>query len=186
MTTNHASLTDPEIHEPKNVSTATSGQVYTADGSGSGSWQKQFKYIGVGSSYSTASPYVHTLSTTDSVLNPTVGVINSSQFTLLSSPNMRLRYDGVEALKGHCTLNFSFRQSDGADRDVQWLLVKNGVPLTGSRMIATCPSAKWVVGSLAYDVSLTTNDYLEVYASSSSGFNSDYAKLYLSIEGHVV
>lgn len=34
----HSSLTDPNLHEPKGVSTATSGQVYVANGSGSGAW----------------------------------------------------------------------------------------------------------------------------------------------------
>ena len=31
-------LTDPDIHEPKGVSGASSGQVYVADGAGSGDW----------------------------------------------------------------------------------------------------------------------------------------------------
>lgn len=35
----HNALTDPNIHEPKGASTATSGQVYVADGTGSGVWQ---------------------------------------------------------------------------------------------------------------------------------------------------
>lgn len=34
----HKNLTDPELHEPKGVSTASLGQVYVSDGSGSGSW----------------------------------------------------------------------------------------------------------------------------------------------------
>jgi len=34
----HASLTDPEVHEPKGISTATAGTVYISDGLGSGSW----------------------------------------------------------------------------------------------------------------------------------------------------
>jgi len=36
----HSALTDPELHEPKGASTATSGQVYVANGSGSGTWKK--------------------------------------------------------------------------------------------------------------------------------------------------
>lgn len=35
----HKDLTGAELHEPKGVATATSGQVYVADGLGSGSWQ---------------------------------------------------------------------------------------------------------------------------------------------------
>jgi hypothetical protein len=34
----HAVLTDPQLHEPKGVSTAASGKVYRANGSGSGAW----------------------------------------------------------------------------------------------------------------------------------------------------
>ena len=34
----HKDLTGADLHEPKGVSSATSGQVYVADGSGSGAW----------------------------------------------------------------------------------------------------------------------------------------------------
>lgn len=34
----HSTITDPNIHEPKGVATATNGQVYIANGSGSGAW----------------------------------------------------------------------------------------------------------------------------------------------------
>lgn len=38
-TTAHKNLTGVDLHEPKGVAAATSGQVYRADGAGSGSWQ---------------------------------------------------------------------------------------------------------------------------------------------------
>jgi microcystin-dependent protein len=38
MTTIHANITDPEIHEPKGIQFADEDQVYTADGLGSGEW----------------------------------------------------------------------------------------------------------------------------------------------------
>jgi len=34
----HSALTDPELHEPKGVSSATAGKIYLSNGSGSGSW----------------------------------------------------------------------------------------------------------------------------------------------------
>lgn len=34
----HSSLTTGELHEPKNISAANSGEVYVADGAGSGVW----------------------------------------------------------------------------------------------------------------------------------------------------
>lgn len=38
MTIEHSTITDPDIHEPKGISTATVGQTYVADGAGSGVW----------------------------------------------------------------------------------------------------------------------------------------------------
>jgi hypothetical protein len=38
MTIEHDAITDPEIHEPKGASTATSNTTYVSDGAGSGSW----------------------------------------------------------------------------------------------------------------------------------------------------
>lgn len=36
---NHSTLTDPYLHEPKGVASASSGDVYVANGSGSGTWE---------------------------------------------------------------------------------------------------------------------------------------------------
>ncbi len=38
MSTEHNTITDPEIHEPKDIAAATIGKVYVADGIGSGDW----------------------------------------------------------------------------------------------------------------------------------------------------
>jgi hypothetical protein len=35
----HKNITDPNIHEPKDISTATNDQVYAANGGGSGTWK---------------------------------------------------------------------------------------------------------------------------------------------------
>jgi hypothetical protein len=37
----HKNITDPQIHEPKGISAANAGEVYVANGSGSGSWVAQ-------------------------------------------------------------------------------------------------------------------------------------------------
>lgn len=41
----HADIPEAQLHEPKGASTATSGQVYTSDGTGSGAWQKPFDQL---------------------------------------------------------------------------------------------------------------------------------------------
>lgn len=38
MSTEHVTITDPELHEPKDISTATAGQVYVSIGGGAGVW----------------------------------------------------------------------------------------------------------------------------------------------------
>ncbi len=38
MTIEHSIIADPNIHEPKGVASASSGEVYVADGLGSGAW----------------------------------------------------------------------------------------------------------------------------------------------------
>lgn len=40
MTVEHKNIVDPDIHEPKGVSTASASNLYVANGSGSGSWRK--------------------------------------------------------------------------------------------------------------------------------------------------
>ena len=35
----HSALTDPNIHEPKGIASANDGEVYVADGAGSGAWE---------------------------------------------------------------------------------------------------------------------------------------------------
>lgn len=37
----HASLTDPNLHEPKGVAAAAAGEFYIADGAGTGAWTKR-------------------------------------------------------------------------------------------------------------------------------------------------
>lgn len=39
MTIQHKLITDPDIHEPKGVATASAGKAYVANGTGSGSWE---------------------------------------------------------------------------------------------------------------------------------------------------
>lgn len=40
MAEKHSTLTDPELHEPKGISTASANTVYVAGGSGTGAWGK--------------------------------------------------------------------------------------------------------------------------------------------------
>lgn len=42
----HSTLTDPNLHEPKGVATASKGDVYVSDGLGSGAWTEPYSGFG--------------------------------------------------------------------------------------------------------------------------------------------
>lgn len=56
----HASLTDPNLHEPKGISTASADHVYISDGSGSGDWTPVNRTPGTGWGKYTNTNYVGT------------------------------------------------------------------------------------------------------------------------------
>lgn len=88
-TVQHSALTDPNLHEPKGVSTAANGKVYVADGAGSGSW----KYIAghaYGDMYITNNSTSQTLpaASAKAKLNPTgAWVANGNQNVTIDATN---------------------------------------------------------------------------------------------------
>lgn len=71
-TVQHSALTDPNIHEPKNITTAAAGEVYVADGAGSGTWQQPAGHA-YGELYISEGVTAQTLATSSGTakLNPT-------------------------------------------------------------------------------------------------------------------
>jgi hypothetical protein len=70
----HSSLTDPNLHEPKGISTASANQLYLANGSGSGTWTNANRFPGTGWGKYTNTTYVGgttlTILSTSAVLLP--------------------------------------------------------------------------------------------------------------------
>lgn len=56
----HSTLTDPNLHEPKGISTASADQLYRADGSGSGTWTNANRFPGTGWGQYTNTTYTGT------------------------------------------------------------------------------------------------------------------------------
>ena len=77
-TVQHSVLTDPNLHEPKGVSTAASGKIYVANGSGSGAWEYPATHA-FGEIYITGGTVTQTLSSSSALskLNPTGGWTNN-------------------------------------------------------------------------------------------------------------
>ncbi len=68
MTVQHSAITEAQgIHEPKGVSTASSGMVYIANGAGSGTWVILSRY---GELYIDSGATTQALTTTAALLNP--------------------------------------------------------------------------------------------------------------------
>lgn len=180
---NHNTLTDPYLHEPKGISTALAGQIYVADGAGSGDWVENSRIVGGYLTFSTGSPYAHSVTTSDTVLNPTFSLSTNNGFTGLSSPNARLRYDGTETINASMDAIFSIQQSSGSSKQVQMVFYKNGSELMGSRMIATAASGEWHVMALKFNTTLATNNYIEVFIKADASATINFASGYLRISG---
>jgi hypothetical protein len=88
-TVQHSALTDPNLHEPKGVSTAAAGKVYVANGSGSGVWQYPAGHA-YADMYITGSSTAQTLaaSSAKSKLNPTgAWTANGNQAVTMDAAN---------------------------------------------------------------------------------------------------
>lgn len=91
----HSSLTGAELHEPKGVASATTDQVYVADGGGSGAWTSAYQQIILTASFDAAGS---TASPADSYAriyvphNGTIVRVNWSGFRDDTSPTGRTHY----------------------------------------------------------------------------------------------
>ena len=180
---NHSTLSDPYLHEPKGVSSALAGQIYVSDGSGSGNWVENSRAFNGYLTFSTSSPYAHTTTILDTVFNApfTIGINNG--FTGLSSPNARVRYDGVESINATLTAKFAMKQTSGTSKDVEIVFYKNGIELAGSRMVITTSNADWHIIDILGATTLSTNDYIEVFVRASATATVNFASGILNITG---
>ena len=181
---NHATLTDPNLHEPKGIAAAPAGQVYIADGAGSGSWEELARYVNGYVAFDSATPaYQHSVTTGFTALDPTFTVSSNNGFTGLSSPNARLRYDGAETITAFVQFTVSFKNNSGSDKDVEIEIYKNGSSFNGAHTIVTAVNAEWKSITIPDIGSLSTNDYIEIFVKGSSAFTLDIASASLVISG---
>jgi len=94
---NHSSLTDPLIHEPKGVASASAGKVYVADGSGSGTWTSKETLVG-----ETLTGYIDNISASSTVYVPipfagTISKIVTVLEAAISSANATLTVKNAAA-----------------------------------------------------------------------------------------
>jgi hypothetical protein len=181
---NHSSLTDPYLHEPKGVSSAGAGQVYIADGAGSGTWVEKTRFIGAYVGFDATTPaYQHSITTSDTILNPTFTVASNNGFTGEVSPNARLKYTGTETIDAQIVFTISSKNGGSVTHNAEFALFKNGTELGGSRSIRTISAGSWGSISVFGSTSFSTNDYIEVKVKGDAAFTLDVASAFMSITG---
>lgn len=181
--TEHSTLTNSELHEPKDVSTASHGDVYVADGAGSGTWEHPSAHFGGYVVFDAVTPaYSHSATTSDTVVNPTFIETSSNEFTSTGTPNARATYVGIDQRDALVHFVCSVRQASGSNKDVEFLVYKNGVALEGSRMITTTSTSSWGNITVAFDTPIVNNDYFEIFIKASASTTVEFASMYFGIQ----
>lgn len=181
---NHSALSDPYLHEPKGAATASSGDIYLANGSGSGTWTSAHQHVDAYLAFDATTPaYTHAATTSFTVINPTLSTSSTDGFTITNTPNARLTYTGTRDVTTNMHISLSTSQATGTSKDVEWRIYKNGSALTGAHVIRTISSGTWGSISLLGNSTLSTNDYIEIYSKISSAGNVKYASVFWSIKG---
>lgn len=181
---NHSTLTDPYLHEPKDISSAGAGQVYVSDGAGSGDWVEKTRFIGSYIAFDSTTPaYQHSVTTSDTVLDPTFVVAANNGFTGETTPNARLKYTGAETIEAQVIFTISSANNSGTQRDCEFALFKNGIELGGSRTIRSISSGSWGSISVFGFTTFSTNDYLEIKVKGDASFTLDVASAFMSVMG---
>ena len=195
-TLEHATLTDPNLHDLKGVASASNGELpvatsgatvwkkatessidttagvaksfLIADGAGGSSWQ--MLAMGGITNFNAAGVALTSgsnLTTTPWKVDVATTASSSMEFT--GSATGRLTYTGTKTRHFHIAGDICTSHSAGADRDVIYEIYKNGVAVPNSRKIRTSSSGS--IGSIAlhYDFTMAQNDYIEVYVYTTSG-----------------
>lgn len=182
----HSVLTGGALHEPKGVAAANSGETYVANGSGSGVWQPIHRHLGAATAFNKSSPYAYSLDTdiAEKFLSPSISSTTTSGFTVVTSPNLRFKYDDATGLTGLINVTMSSTQTTGPTKDVEWALFKNGTEIVGSRAIRSIATGTWGSISVTGLTTLAQNDYIEIKTKADAdNVEVNYANIYVSIIG---
>ena len=181
---NHSSLTDPYLHEPKGVASAVAGEVYVADGAGSGTWVQNHNYVNGYIAFDAVTPaYQHSVTTSFTPFNPTFSLSLYKGWSASSSPNARLIYTGTENAVAGVNFTLSYKNNSGTNRDLEIVFYKNGSVLNGGHIIVTAVSGNWRHATVADIGTFSTNDYIEVFVKGDASYTLDVAGASLTVMG---
>ena len=129
---NHSTLTDPYLHEPKGVASASTGKVYVANGSGSGTWTSKETLVG-----ETLTGYIDNVSAVSTVYVPipfagTISKVVTVLEAAISSANATVTVSNAAAASmGTITVT----QSGSAAGDVDTLAPSSNNTVTADSFI---------------------------------------------------
>lgn len=190
MTIQHSLLTGTDLHEPKGVSSATSGQVYEATGTGTGAWvdnvpdadsitDAMIQANAITASklaYSRGNCYYydavtgHTIAYSASAVKADPTTIASGYASdVTEGTNARLTYTGTPTAIGGARAYIALEQSTGSNKNIEIQMTKNGVLIPGGQTVATTVSGEIHSMYVEANVQLTTNDYVEVWIKNLGG-----------------
>lgn len=155
----------PDTHEPMGADSASLGNIYISDGANSGDWRMipsgYCRYHNIATGTTVTAPVVYTL-----VAPVTVGgtILRDYSHNALG----RLTSIGTETVSTYVTATVSFKHSTGANIDCLFQIHKNGVA-TAPEFVVTATNANFFHVTLSTEVSIATNDYVEVFCKASAG-----------------
>jgi len=195
----HSTLTGAELHEPKGVASAGANQVYTANGSGSGTWSKigQLSLDGVtstatygrfvttngtggfrltdtahGTCYfnSTTTPQtMPTIPATGLLLLPTT-IGKGTPQSITEGTDGRLTYTGTGSVDLHIKYSICFDIASGGNKNVRFAIRRQlAVEHADSVSYVTGRHGEICYVSGTADVAASTNQYFHVSAFADSG-----------------
>jgi len=188
MAIQHSTIVDASRHEPKGVSTANLGDVYVADGAGSGAWAKvagdlfgdmDFSQntvdttITITSAVPAAAGFVLLTGATLTTPGPlySQGVIDTITFeNTANNELLRVQTAGIYEVSG----NFSFTGGGGGAGNIyRFNYAVNGIENT-AHSYALRQTSSGDVGSCGFSeyVQLAVNDTVQACVANQSGVNN--------------
>lgn len=165
MSIQHAAITDPDIHEPKGASTANSGEVYVADGAGSGVWTPSSRFAEL---YISAGSGTQALTSTAARLDPStnwVAGVTNGVTQNATDGTLTIVTAGTYAMSFWITLT---TDSVASGTTYTFYYAINGTPNTRSVAVAkNTAGADKVTCSATGLVTLSASDVVSIYAKSS-------------------
>lgn len=167
MAVQHSAITDPDIHEPKGVAAATLGQVYTADGAGSGDWSI-IDARGFVSFSNISAPLTITYPASYTKVNASTTVGGFSR-EVTEATTSRLTYTGTDSKPVELKATLSLSQATGSSKEIRLAIYKNGAIVSLSETPITLVTAIRTQVTLRTSLLAATNDYFEVYIRNDGG-----------------